>query len=81
MYSYTQVNKQDMAEKIAVLRIQSITCNGCASNVRKALRSFEGVKDAKVELENKTATVVFDAEQTNEDMLKKTAMIKRYGVD
>ncbi len=70
-----------MTEKITLLRIQGKTCDGCASNVRKALRAVESVKDTKVELENETAIVVFDLDHANEDTLRKAVVAKGYRVD
>lgn len=44
------------------LRIEGMSCHHCQMAVEKALRSLPGVSRAEVDLEAKTATVVYDAE-------------------
>lgn len=40
-----------------VIRIDGMTCGGCAKSVEKALGAVNGVKSVKVDLDAKTATV------------------------
>ncbi len=44
--------------KTVSLNISGMTCQSCANTVEKALKNVDGVKEAKVDLKNNTATVV-----------------------
>ncbi|MBW7888720.1 MAG: cation transporter [Bacteroidetes bacterium] len=44
-------------DKTVKLAIDGMTCNGCVSNVTKALKGVKGVSDVKVNLQEKSATV------------------------
>lgn len=70
-----------MTEKIVTINVQGMTCDGCATNVREALFSIKGVRDAKVKLQKKKTTVIFDSEQADEEMLNKAIRAEGYGVD
>ncbi len=43
-----------------LLKINGMSCNGCAMNVQRALKSVAGVNSAEVDLASKTAIVFFD---------------------
>ncbi|MBR6203553.1 MAG: heavy-metal-associated domain-containing protein [Candidatus Methanomethylophilaceae archaeon] len=43
-----------------VLKIEGMMCEGCVSNVKKALEETEGVGSAAVDLKKGTATVMHD---------------------
>lgn len=55
----------------ATFKIDGMTCPmGCAATIQNKLASLEGVQDAKVDFENKTATVSYDvAKQTPETLV------------
>lgn len=57
-------------EKVS-FKIDGMTCAvGCAGVIESKLAGLDGVKDAKVDFENKTATVLFGAtEQTTESIV------------
>ncbi len=57
--------------KEAVLHIEGMHCNMCSSRMQKAFLDAKGVKEAQVDLESKTAKVVYDAGKLSEDDLKK----------
>lgn len=40
------------------LKINGMSCEKCASKIEQALKSIDGVRDAKVDLGSKTAEVV-----------------------
>ena len=42
------------------MRIDGMSCGHCSARVEKALRELAGVKDVKVDLEAKTATIQAD---------------------
>lgn len=47
------------------LKIDGMTCGGCVSSVTRVLNETAGVSNAQVDLASGTATVQFDAAQTN----------------
>ena len=53
--------------------IEGMTCQmGCANAIESKLTGLDGVKEAKVDFENKTATVSFDKSKQNKTSLIKT---------
>ena len=56
----------------ATFEIEGMTCAmGCAATIEKKLAETEGVKEAKVDFETKTATVAFDKTVNNQESLTK----------
>lgn len=53
----------------ATLDVKNMQCQMCAITVKKALQKVPGVQDAKVELDQKKATVKFDPDKTSSDAL------------
>ncbi|WP_270998495.1 CopZ family metallochaperone [Listeria seeligeri] len=51
------------------LKIEGMTCGHCEARVTKALAEVDGVTDAKVSLEEGTATVEFETGKVTEDSL------------
>lgn len=57
----------------ASFQIEGMTCAmGCAATIEKKLNETQGVKEAKVDFESKTATVSFDKTVNNQETLTKT---------
>lgn len=57
------------AERTATLAVDNMTCALCPITVRTAIERVAGVKHVEVDLESRTATVVFDdAEASVEDI-------------
>lgn len=53
--------------------IEGMTCEiGCAKTIESKLANLEGVEEAKVDFENKTATISFDEAKQNKASLIKT---------
>lgn len=52
-----------------VLLIEGMVCGNCVKHVHKALTGLEGVQEAVVELESKTAKVCLDS-SVSDDTLK-----------
>jgi len=48
-----------------VLDVQNMTCSLCPITVKKSLEAVPGVRDAKVDLGQKTATVKFDPDKAD----------------
>ena len=55
----------------AVLDVQNMTCSMCSITIHKALEKVQGVIEAKVDYDHKTATVKYDTEKTNPSVLIK----------
>ncbi len=51
------------SEQTVRMHIENMTCAACPIAVRTAMERVPGVKDVKVDLESKTATVLFDDAQ------------------
>lgn len=57
----------------ASFTIDGMTCEiGCAKTIESKLSGLEGVEDAKVNFEEKKATVVFDANKQSAESIKTT---------
>lgn len=61
--------KKDWKE--AVIHIEGMHCAMCSSRMQKAFTDARGVREAEVNLESKSARVVYDAGKLTEDDLKK----------
>jgi len=51
------------AERTVRMHVENMTCVACPIAVRTAMERVPGVKDVKVDFEDKAATVVFDDDQ------------------
>lgn len=58
--------------KEITIRIEGMHCNMCVTRMQKAFLAINGVAEAEVNLEDKCARIVFDAERVTEDDLRKT---------
>ncbi len=59
--------------KTATFEIDGMTCEiGCANLIEGKLNKLDGVTEAKVDFETKTATVTYDADKLNQEKLTKT---------
>lgn len=59
--------------KTASFEIEGMTCEiGCANLIEGKLNKLDGVTEAKVDFETKTATVTYDADKLNQEKLTKT---------
>lgn len=57
----------------ATFQIEGMTCAlGCAKMIEGKLSGLQGVKEATVDFESKTATVVFDDAKQNGESLTQT---------
>jgi mercuric ion binding protein len=52
------------AADTVVMDVKNMSCRFCALTVKKALKKVPGVEEAKVDFEQKTATVRYDPAQT-----------------
>lgn len=51
------------------LNIEGMYCTGCSTRLEKVLNNVDGVKGAKVSLEEKKADIKYDETQVNEKEL------------
>ncbi|MFC4739342.1 cation transporter [Flavobacterium ponti] len=59
--------------KTASFEIEGITCaEGCANLIEGKLNKLDGVSEAKVDFDAKTATVIYDADKVNQEKITKT---------
>ena len=43
-----------------ILKINGMKCTGCSQRVEKALKNMDGIKDASVNLESRTANITYN---------------------
>lgn len=67
--------------KTEILKVNGMSCGGCAINVAGALKAVDGVNDAIVSLEEKRATVEFDESRTSTEQLKSAVRHAGYDVE
>lgn len=48
------------ATRTVTIRVKGMTCGGCATSVEKALKSTEGVEEARVHFERGKAVIKYD---------------------
>ena len=56
------------------LKIEGMHCTGCSNRLEKVLNNTDGIEKAKVNFEDKKATISFDETKINEEEIKE--MIK-----
>lgn len=73
------MNTQAEKTQHAAIKIGGMACGGCANTVQEALNDIEGVKEAKVDLENDAALVTFEENVVSEDDFREA--IKQAGYE
>ena len=53
------------ATRTVTIRVKGMTCGGCATSVEKALKSTEGVQEARVSFERGKAVIKYDDQKVN----------------
>jgi len=56
---------QKPSTQTIAFQVEGMTCGGCAANVESAIKGVNGVKQADVDLETKTARVSFDRDKVD----------------
>ena len=69
-----------MSEKMLVMKINGMHCEGCTSSIKEALASLDGVTKVSISLEKKKATINFDDEKVSQEKLKKTITERGFNV-
>lgn len=66
-----QTSSEDLAYAKATFEIEGMTCEmGCARTIEKRLAKMDGVKQAKVNFEEKKAIVEFDEAKVNTEKIE-----------
>jgi len=50
-------------------KIEGMTCGGCANKVMKAVDSLEGVNSCDVNVDKGQATIIFDSDKINDEVI------------
>ena len=66
-----------MAEAKVLLKIEGMTCAGCAQTIRRALERDEGVREARVSWDSGTAEVSYDPLKTREEQILGNRIFRR----
>lgn len=72
-----EVKKERTAMRIKTLNIEGMSCGHCETCVRKALENVDGVCEAVISHERKTAVVTLDKDVPNE-ILKQSVESEDY---
>ena len=67
-YKIIKNKGEDSMEKI--LNVEGMSCNHCVASVKKALEGIDGVREADVSLEDKSARVELDKDLADEALVK-----------
>lgn len=58
------------ATKTVVIKVEGMTCGGCATSIEKVLRGTDGVLEARVSFEKREAWVKYDDARVSEAKLR-----------
>lgn len=61
------------AEQTVTFTIENMTCALCPITVRRAMEGVEGVTAVEIDIEARTATVLFDTSATSADAIAKAS--------
>lgn len=75
----TQKEKADQVTMRKVkIQVDGMTCSACQSNVKRTIKSFDGVSDVEVSLEKKYAIFLFDPQKVKVEQVQKAINDKGY---
>lgn len=60
-FNVGDTNAESEKEIQATFHVDKMTCATCPITVRKAMQRVDGVKEVSVDLDSKTATVIYDS--------------------
>lgn len=66
-----------MAEKSVLLKIEGMTCDGCAETVKRYLKQAEGVTNVSVDWGSGRGEVDFDPTRTDEEQILMSRAFRR----
>jgi len=61
---------------VTTIHIEGMTCGACATAVKQVLKKVDGVKDARVSYEEKSAVVTYDATKLTPEEIARTVSKK-----
>ena len=67
-----------MSETSITLRIEGMTCDGCAASIEHALRRQRGVRRVKVNWRAKSGEVTFASEEVTVDEILQDSIFRRH---
>lgn len=70
-------SKQLVMQKVK-MPVDGMTCSACQSNVKKTIKSIEGVSDVEVSLEKKFAVFTYDPQKIKVEQVQKAVNDKGY---
>ena len=73
------MSTQQKSTKQAIVTISGMGCSGCVNTIQEAFESTEGVIEATVDLENDTASVIYDPDSVSSDAFKQ--VVEKAGYD
>lgn len=74
------VSPQEDIIEVAIIDVTGMHCGACEKAITSALTEMDGVSDAKVSLEDETATVTFSSSKVEIEEFKTAIEGKGYGV-
>lgn len=63
------------------LKVEGMACSHCKMAVEKAISSLEGVRDAKVNLDEKKVDVEYESDKVSVEDIKKAVVESGYSVE
>lgn len=69
-----------MSERITMLKVKGIHCEGCAGKIEEALKAIQGVKEVDVDIGHGKVSVKHDTISADQDALKEAIRKAGYGV-
>lgn len=66
--------------KNITLNVEGMSCSHCVNAVKNAVTALSGVSEVEVDLEGKTVTVGYDAEQVSLESIKEAIEDEGYDV-
>lgn len=77
-----QAAPKDQIKQVAVQKVKmpvdGMTCSACQSNVKKTIKSINGVSDVEVSLEKRFAIFIYDPQKVKIDQIQKAVNDKGY---
>lgn len=59
--------------RTAVFKVAQMKCENCVRKINNNIRFEKGLKDFNTDLKTKTVTIMYDADKTNVEKLKKVS--------
>jgi copper chaperone CopZ len=73
---------KEQAKQVVMIKVKitvdGMTCSACQSNVKKTIKSIDGVSDVEVNLEKRFAYFTYDPQKVKTDQVQKAVNDKGY---